>query len=202
MCEIKSGIYKITSPSNKVYIGQSIDIENRKNYYAINDCKPQIRLYNSLKKYGFENHLFETIEFCEVDKLNERERYWQENYDVLGLNGLNCKLTKTADKSGSHSEETKRKIGESNKGKIRTDAHKQKYSDAKKGKNLTELHKESIRESLVGKPKTEEHKKKMSERMIGSKLSEEAKRKISEAHKGRKLSEEHKRKIAEAKRKK
>ena len=50
------GIYKITSPTNKIYIGQSINIEKRfLNYNSIN-CKKQIRLYNSFKKYGFDKH--------------------------------------------------------------------------------------------------------------------------------------------------
>ena len=48
------GIYKITSPTNKIYIGQSTNIENRWNdYYKMIRCKRQTRLYNSLKKYGF-----------------------------------------------------------------------------------------------------------------------------------------------------
>ena len=52
------GIYKITSPTNKIYIGQSIDIENRFTKYKSLDCKNQVRLYNSLKKYGFDKHKF------------------------------------------------------------------------------------------------------------------------------------------------
>jgi hypothetical protein len=46
------GIYKITSPSKKVYIGQSVNIEKRKYFYEIGNCKKQIKLYNSIKKYG------------------------------------------------------------------------------------------------------------------------------------------------------
>ena len=46
------GIYKITSPSNKIYIGQSINIERRFNSYKnLSHCKQQIKLYNSLQKY-------------------------------------------------------------------------------------------------------------------------------------------------------
>ena len=48
------GIYKITNPNGKVYIGQSIDIDKRWNKYKVKNCKPQIRLYNSLNKYGGE----------------------------------------------------------------------------------------------------------------------------------------------------
>jgi predicted GIY-YIG superfamily endonuclease len=46
-------IYKITSPSEKVYIGQSRNIQRRvKNYKRI-DCKQQTILYNSINKYGW-----------------------------------------------------------------------------------------------------------------------------------------------------
>ena len=35
------GIYKITSPSNKIYIGQSININNRIVHYRNYICKDQ-----------------------------------------------------------------------------------------------------------------------------------------------------------------
>ena len=46
------GIYKITSPTNKVYIGQSIDVENRLKRYKYFVSKKQTRLYYSILKYG------------------------------------------------------------------------------------------------------------------------------------------------------
>ena len=57
-------IYKITSPSNKIYIGQSVNIIKRIKRYLILDCESQRKLYNSLKKYDFQNHMFEVIEIC------------------------------------------------------------------------------------------------------------------------------------------
>lgn len=93
------GIYKITSPSKKIYIGQSTNIEKRFYTYKLLHCKKQPFLFNSLKKYGAENHIFEVIEFCEVEKLNERERYWQDFYNVLEC-GLNLVLTSSNDKTG------------------------------------------------------------------------------------------------------
>ena len=104
------GIYKITSPSNKVYIGQSINITNRWNTHrkSINN-KKKTKLINSFLKYGVDNHIFEIVEICEVKDLNKKERYWQDYYNVIE-EGLNLKLTQTDDKSGSLSEETKEKI--------------------------------------------------------------------------------------------
>lgn len=118
------GIYKITNPKGRIYIGQSVDIEKRrKNYKSVTNCKQQIILHNSLVKYGFSEHVFEVIEECSIEELNTRERYWQDYYNVL-LEGLNCKLTKTNDKSGKQSKHT------SNKRVINTDfkGRSQKYA--------------------------------------------------------------------------
>jgi len=132
------GIYKITSPSNRVYVGQSVNIEQRISKYKIlNNCKNQIKLYNSFLKYGTNKHVFEIIEECNIELLNEKERYWQDFYNVLN-NGLNCKLTRTKDKSGKHSEETKlnQKKGSvgKNKGRKLSEEQKKFISNLNKGR--------------------------------------------------------------------
>jgi group I intron endonuclease len=104
------GIYKIISPTNRVYIGQSIDIYKRfEGYNSVQNVKNQKKLHSSFLKHGVENHVFEVIEECTTELLNERERYWQEYYNVI-KNGLNCKLTNTIEKKQLHSSFTKLKI--------------------------------------------------------------------------------------------
>lgn len=111
------GIYKITSPSNKVYIGQSIDIYKRFNQYkSISQTKKQKRLHHSFKKHGIYNHIFEVLEECSIDLLNERERYYQDFYNVLEF-GLNCLLTDTNGSIKVYSKETIEKIRQGNIGK-------------------------------------------------------------------------------------
>jgi len=207
------GIYKITSPSNKVYIGQSVDVNRRINdNYKFYNCKEQIKLYNSLKKYGFENHKFEVLIECSVEELNNWERFYQDFYINEGFEILNLKITGTDDKNGYLSEEYKQKIsesmiGEKNHfyGKNHSDETKKKISEARNGSEVSEEVKKKISASHKGKPKSEEHKRKLSEAKKGQKLSEETKKKISESLKGenspnygKEFSEEHKRKIAEA----
>jgi group I intron endonuclease len=103
---IMIGIYKITSPSGRVYVGQSIDIDKRwKSYKNIKSCSSQIKLKNSINKYGVDSHIFEIIEECNIDSLNTGERYWQDYYDVLNK-GLNCCLTSTNELKMVHSKET------------------------------------------------------------------------------------------------
>lgn len=102
------GIYKITSPVGRIYIGQSINIEKRLHSYRRIDLaiKGQVRLYRSLLKYGYINHIVEIIEECEICELNNKERYWQDYYEVIGENGLNCLLTNTTEKKRIMSSET------------------------------------------------------------------------------------------------
>lgn len=118
MVKIICGIYKIINPVGKIYIGESKDIDDRWTTYKnpIN-CKSQRLLYNSLVKYGVENHIFEVIEECEFESLLCRERYWQDFYNVIDKStGLNLKLSRCEDIKGEHSEETKRRIGDAQKG--------------------------------------------------------------------------------------
>jgi len=112
------GIYKIINPKGKIYIGQSVDLEKRKLDYKYLNCKKQQKIYNSIKKYSWEQHIFEIVEECSLEQLNEKERYWQDFYNVL-KEGLNCRLTKTTDKSGKDSLETCLKRSKSTKGQKR-----------------------------------------------------------------------------------
>jgi group I intron endonuclease len=155
------GIYKITSPSGKIYIGQSVDINKRFNVYYQLNCKNQIKLYNSFQKYGYENHIFKIIEECTLEQLNERERYYQDYYNVTGKKGLNCKLTGTNDKCGKHSEETKFKISNSMIGRIHSNKTKQKIGKANKGRKHSEESLGKMRKPRI--PRIDEHNKKLAE---------------------------------------
>jgi len=109
------GIYKITSPSNKIYIGQSTNIKQRwEDYNKMIRCKRQTRLYNSLKKYTPSKHIFEVIEECSEDKLLERETYWKQYYKVLDMPSLCCRMD---GKGGKLSQHTKNKMAKSKLGK-------------------------------------------------------------------------------------
>lgn len=160
------GIYKITSPTKKVYIGQSIDIKRRFATYKRNNPRnKQPRLYASFKKYGVENHKFEILCECEIHELNSKERYYQELFDATGINSLNCVLQKTNDLDYFTSIETRKKISEKAKGRKHTIESKLKLSLAHAGKKLSFEHKEKLRLKLIGrkghtKKATEETKEK------------------------------------------
>lgn len=110
--KLQVGIYKITSPSNKVYIGQSWNISRRFNQYSrMNGFKTQSILYNSLKKYGLKNHNFEII--CELP--SDITQMVLDNYEQIYINLYrDCNLIlmniREAGSRGKHSIETKRKM--------------------------------------------------------------------------------------------
>lgn len=166
------GIYKITSPTGKICIGQSSKIEQRFQYYKNLNCTQQVKLLRSLQKYKPENHNFEIIEECKESRLNLRERHWQEQYDVLNKEkGLNLRYTKVDDRSGTMSKETKErmsisKIGNKNTmhGKTHSEETKKKISEKRKGHKHSDETRKLYSEQRLGIPKSEEHKQKQSDR--------------------------------------
>jgi group I intron endonuclease len=69
-------IYKITNKVNGFfYIGKtSKSIEQRFKRHFYNHKKGNTYLYKSMRKYGFDNFIIETLE--ETPNLNEREMFW------------------------------------------------------------------------------------------------------------------------------
>jgi group I intron endonuclease len=194
------GIYKITSPSNKVYIGQSIDIERRFRHYKRMVCKEQIKIYNSMLKYGVDAHIFEILELCDTEELNNRERYYQDLYDSVN-NGLNLLYVKSEHFNGGHSEESKKKISDSLKGRTFTDEHKYKIGLSNSRRVISPETREKLRIASSGKKASPETKEKQRQSRLGSKRSEETKKKMSESAKKvihKPHSEEAKKKMSES----
>lgn len=166
------GIYKITSPSGKIYIGQSINIEKRLIKYRNLHCKEQTHLYNSLKKYGFDNHSFEIIIECTQEELNYLEIFYIDLHKSFNSKfGLNLR---EGGRGGRMSEETKQKMSILRKGN--------KHA---LGKKHSEETKKRCGEARKGKTRSEETKKKMSEAQKGKIVSQETKAKMSESSKRR-----------------
>ena len=142
------GIYRITNPKGKVYIGKSININKRLDYYKYNSHrKNQHKLNNSISKYGFENHTLEIIEQCDESKLDEREIYWINHYNSVE-SGLNLTY---GGEGGRLSQEVKDKKSISMTGKKHSLSTRKKMSDSKKGHSMyTDDWRKSISESNKG----------------------------------------------------
>lgn len=140
----KSGIYKITSPTNRVYVGQSINVYERINCYkTLKNCSGQHKLYNSFLKYGVINHTFKIIELCDKTELNKRERYWQEYYDVI-KSGLNCMLVGFDEVPKVYSKEVKMKMSLKSSGRKQSAEQIKKRVESKKGYRHSQETKDKI----------------------------------------------------------
>ncbi len=191
------GIYKITNPNGKIYIGQTIDYKRRLRHYKLLRCKEQPRVYNSLVKYGIDKHKFKLIKECAKEELTQWERHFQELYDSVGKNGLNCILVATNEFSGGHSEESKKKISEGLKGRTFSPEHRAKIAEANRNRVISDETRYKLGNGNRGKRQNEEWRLKGKVARTGLVRSEETKRKISEAMKGKAKSDEHKFKLSQ-----
>lgn len=111
-----TGIYKITSPTGKVYIGQSRVVENR--WRRHREANRKSKLHSSLRKYGWRSHIFEIA--CELpfdinqDELNRIEQVYMDAYKDCGVELLNIK---EAGSLGLFTDESKLKMSLAHKGK-------------------------------------------------------------------------------------
>lgn len=165
------GIYRLTSPSGRVNIGQSWDIERRKKDYLSNPTryKTQRKVVRSMEKYGPENHIFEVLqEFPNTitqEYLDDVEILFIAQYKECGYKMMNIR---EGGSRGKVSEETKRI-----------------QSNIRKGKPLPALMIIKCREACKGRFYSEETRQKLRIAASGKTLSEEAKQRISVAHKER-----------------
>lgn len=152
-----TGIYKITNPKGKVYIGESIDIVSRWNHYKNGYSNKQWKLMRSINKYGWEAHITEVLEECEQSMLKERERHWQLYYNSV-QNGLNLKLTGVGEIKTTDSPEVSKNRSGGQRGRKHSEETKKKLSTLRKGKSKPEGFSEQIRARKLGVKLSEQHK--------------------------------------------
>lgn len=155
-----SGIYKIINLVNKkIYIGQAINIYLRWLEHKCrlrNNYNEMEHLQRAWNKYGEENFKFEVVEKCEISELINREHYWCTLLKAHDRNkGYNVQPTERGEKR-LVSEETKKKMSLSMKGKVFPDSRNKKISDSKKGKPRSRETKDKLskywREELKNDP--------------------------------------------------
>lgn len=172
------GIYKITSPSGKIYIGQSKDIYSRWKSYRSIICNGQPKLYNSLKKYGWNEHLKEIFQ-CLESELNSHEVYYIDLFQTFNSkHGMNLR---SGGEVSKFSDESRLKMSLKRKGVIPSAEQKIKSMNSRIKNGTVNgwrfKHKPECKERLSkirkGKPTksgwnhTDEFKKKMSKRRKG-----------------------------------
>ena len=161
----KSGIYMWTSPSGKKYIGQSTQLDIRKrNFLQKSYAYGGVKINNARKSYpNLNDWKYKVIEYCGIDELDERERYYITLYDTIN-NGYNSESGGNENKTLS--DETKLIMSFNNSGKNNPMyGKKQTYESRLKN---SEWHKNNTlgeNNPMYGKKQTKEsiHKNKMSQ---------------------------------------
>lgn len=219
------GIYFIKNLiDNKYYIGRSINCNVRlqKHILSLNlNSHINSHLQSAWNKYGSENFEFEILEEYKKEFLSSMENWWCNMLNTHDRNfGYNI-LPTSPESHYCLSEETKIKIGFSNKGKVKTKEQREQaiknFGDRMLGKKHSEETKKKISESNKGKVLkkesylkgwetrrkngwswSEDSLKKRSESVKGLKRNQEWKDKISKANKGKIRSEESRKRISQS----
>lgn len=178
----KSGIYKILNTINgKFYIGSAVNLGNRfhthRHKLEKNNHKNK-HLQSAFNKYGANAFEFHVLEYCEKDKLLEREQYWIDETKCCDRR-VGYNLNPTAGNMLGYNH---------------TDEVKQKLSILYTGRKLSE----ETKAKMKGRKPSDEARAKMSAFQRNKVVSEETKMRMSLAQKGKRKSEDHKRKLSES----
>jgi group I intron endonuclease len=132
-------IYKITSPSGRVYVGKTKRLKIRIWEYRWRSKKRKSIIHDSIKGYGWEAHKLEVIEEIADELLNEREVFWIKELNTFYLdNEKGMNMTRGGDgnvPSWKHNTERRKKqaqrfSGEGNPfyGKTHTEEYRKRKS--------------------------------------------------------------------------
>jgi hypothetical protein len=95
----KSAVYRWVHRNNKSYVGSSKDLYRRLKYYYYNVdflekivIKSDSRIYKALLEDGYASFNLEILEYCDKNKLFEREQYYidliKTEYNIQNIAGI------------------------------------------------------------------------------------------------------------------
>lgn len=189
------GIYKITSLSGKVYIGQSWDIAARwRQYRAARFKGAQPKLLASFRKYGVASHtfaiLYEAPATADQYHLNIMEQFLMDEFRSEHVLLLNIR------EGGSHGRQSPESIRkmvatrQANGSYTPTAETRQKYRDAQHRRTNRPKHSEETKQLLsrlaTGRVPSADACEKNRQSQLGRTHSQETKTKIAAGQIGRK----------------
>lgn len=192
---MNTGVYRILCLENqKVYIGSSVNLRRRylDHWSRLRHKKHgNVKLQNAWNKYGSESFVFDVLEYCDKKILQEKEQYWMETLNACDK-GFNISTKAGVHIGGMiggvyrHSEESKLKISQKNKGRKVSKDWIEKMKKHNTGKKLTLEHRLKCSDALKGRTFTEEHKTKIGDSLKGKKCNHSrdvSKRYVAKAYK-------------------
>jgi len=185
-----SGIYRIDCiPNGKFYIGSAQNLFQRwvAHQSDLRKGKHHSRyLQRAWDKYGDDAFTFTVIELVLLPFLLEREQYWLDRtraYD--GRVGFNNSPTAGSSLGHKHSEESRRHMSESRKGRKmppRSDEHRAKIAAAARKRMADPERRAAVSRVHKGKTISDEHKASAAAKIRGHKNSPETIAKVVAAH--------------------
>lgn len=146
-----AGIYKITNLiDGKIYIGQTVNYEKRKRSHKshlLNNKHCNSHLQRAFNKYGEDSFKIELIQKCDIDELDDLEKFYIEKYNCCDEDyGYN--MMYGGQQYRKFTPEVREKMSRGRKGMKFSEEHKRKISIALK--NVTPS-KESIEKMKLTK---------------------------------------------------
>lgn len=208
-------IYRISSPSGKIYIGITSNMDKRMSVYRSDFAhgkSKQTLIYNSIKKYGFPAHELKIIDNFKGNnsQAKSKEMFWIRTYmsnrkkypEQKGLN-----LTDGGDGTRGYkmSPEAIERIRQAKIGKKQNPEAVARRAAKQVGRKMNFTHftpefRKMVSERNTGYRHTDEAKKKISEagkvNQKGKTVSESTREKLRQANLGKKYSEETKAKLS------
>ncbi len=177
-------IYKVTNLINgKVYVGKSLNSfkkrmgQHKGVYENLKNKKADTVFYKALRKYGWDNFLWEQIDFNIIPEiLAELEKKYIVQFNCKAPHGYNLTDGGEGICGLKRSQETKNKIGNAHRGKKMSEISIQKMIAARS--NISQEWRDNIRAGQLGKKLSEEHKSKIGLAGIGRVTSNETKIKL------------------------
>ena len=149
----------------------------------------------AIKKYGWDNFEHQIIKRgLTLEEADNLEKSLIELFNTVNPHGYNAK---DGGSNGRPSEETRKKMSESQMGKPVSEATKRKLSKRNTGRHHTEETKRKISESTKNKIVSDETREKLRIANTGKHHSEESRKKMSESQKIRMSSEEERKRLGE-----
>jgi group I intron endonuclease len=171
-------IYKITSPSGRVYIGKSSNYKQRLRQYKCIQLKEQNLITRSLVKYGFESHNFSIIDSftSNSDFASGKEMFWIRSFmsnrsKYPEQNGMNMTEGGEGALGNVRSEEFKKRVSEWSRGRKQSDEQRRSTSERSMGNKYN-----------LGRIPSDDTRRKMSISQLGKKRTEETRLRLAESN--------------------
>lgn len=136
------------------YVGQSIQCRRRRTYHfkALKARRhDNVKLQNAYNKYGKDSFIFEVLEKCSHEEIDQAEQWWLDEIHGYARTLNIAKDSTSPNRGRKFSEETRRKVSEAGRGRVKTTDERAAISARMRGVALPEETKRKIAETKAAR---------------------------------------------------